>query len=151
MYTFLWKEPPQVSEVVVFAKFRGKYHIFLNIKMDEWNLKMLLFSYRNDLVLDSVEKIFFGSWCIVSLTGATVGFREGCFCWIWLEISHFFKYKNGWVGPKSFVVELVKWFSFRQCRNIVFLSWWIRVSKTSHCRWLRGSFFVNLTGNITFF
>ena len=29
-----------MSEVVVFAEFRGKYHIFLNIKTEDWDLKI---------------------------------------------------------------------------------------------------------------
>ena len=28
---------------------------FLNIKTEEWDVKMFMFSYRNDLVLGSVE------------------------------------------------------------------------------------------------
>ena len=30
---------------VVFAEFDLKYHIFLNLKKDEWNPKILLFNY----------------------------------------------------------------------------------------------------------
>ena len=32
-------------ERVVFAEFDWKYHIFLNIKSEEWDLKVLLFNY----------------------------------------------------------------------------------------------------------
>ena len=31
-----------MSERLVFVKFDWKYHIFLNIKTEEWNLKILL-------------------------------------------------------------------------------------------------------------
>ena len=34
-----------MSERVVFAEFDWKYHIFLNIKSEEWDLKVLLFNY----------------------------------------------------------------------------------------------------------
>ena len=40
----------------------------------------------------------------LSLKGATAGVEEGRFCWIWLEISHFFKYKNGIIGFRNFLV-----------------------------------------------
>ena len=39
--------------------------------MEEWNLKMLLFNYSNDLVLGSVETYFLEVRAHVSLKGAT--------------------------------------------------------------------------------
>ena len=34
-----------MSERVVFAEFDKKYHIFLNIKTEEWDLKISLLNY----------------------------------------------------------------------------------------------------------
>ena len=147
----LWKEPPQVSERVIFAEFDWKYHIFLNIKTDEWDLKILLFNYWNDLVLGSVETYFSEINACVSLKRATVGVWDGGFCWIWLKISLFVKYKDGGVGPKNFFVELLKWSCLRLSRNIFFRSRCIRVCEKSHRECLRGWILLNLTGNITFF
>ena len=100
----LWKEPTQVSEGVVLAEFGGKYHIFLNIKTEEWNLQIFLFNYWNDLPLGSVGTYFSDVGAYESLKGATAGVLEGRFTWFWLEISHFLKYKNGGVGLKNFSV-----------------------------------------------
>ena len=49
------KGRPWVCERVVFAEFDWKYHIFLNIKTEQWDLKILLFNYWNDIALGSVE------------------------------------------------------------------------------------------------
>ena len=92
-----------MSERVVFAKFDWKYNSFLNGKTDEWDLKILLFNHWNDLALGSVETYFLEFGAYVSVKRATGCVWEGGFCWIWLEISHFFKYKNGGVGPKNFI------------------------------------------------
>ena len=93
-----------MSERVVFAEVECKYHIFLNIKTEKWDLKILLFHYWNDLSLGSVETYFFDVGAYVSPKGDTTGVWEGRFCWIWLEISNFFKYKNEGVGRKNFIV-----------------------------------------------
>ena len=42
VYTSLSKKPPQVSERVVFADFDRKYHVFLNIKTEEYDLKIFM-------------------------------------------------------------------------------------------------------------
>ena len=73
---------------------------FLNIKTEDWDLKILLFNYWNDLALGSVETYFFEVTAYMCLKGATAGVWEGRFCWIWLDMSHFVKYKKGVVGPK---------------------------------------------------
>ena len=104
LHNCLWKEPLQVSERVVFAEFDWNYHTFLNIKKDEWDLTILLFNYWNDLVSGLVEAYFLEVDAYVCVKRATAGVWEGGFCWIWLEISHFFKYKNGEVGPNNFIV-----------------------------------------------
>ena len=70
----LWKEPTQVSEGVVLAEFGRKYHIFLNLKTDKWNLKILWFIYWNDLTLGSVETYFLQDGAYMTLKGATPGF-----------------------------------------------------------------------------
>ena len=87
-------EKSQVSERFVFAEFDWKYHIFLNINTEEWELKTLLFNYWNDIFLGSVETYFLevGAYVFVKRTTASVW--EVRFYWIWLEISHFFKYKT---------------------------------------------------------
>ena len=77
---------------------------FLNIKMGEWELKIWLFNYWNDLALGSVEKYFLEVGAYVSLKRATTGIWEVPFCWIWMKRSHFFKYKNGGVGTKNLIV-----------------------------------------------
>ena len=38
------------------------------------------------------------------LKGATEGVWEGRFGGIWLDMSHFVKYKKGGVEPKNFIV-----------------------------------------------
>ena len=108
MHTCLWKESPEVFERVVFVEFDRKYHIFLNIKTEEWGLNILLFNYWNDLALDSVETYVLEVGVYESLKEATTGVWEGCFCWLWPEISRFSKYKNRG-GPKSFIAQLLKW------------------------------------------
>ena len=74
------------------------------MKMEEWDLKICLFNYWKDLVLGSIETNFLEVSAYVSPTGVTVGVWEGRFCWILLEISHFFKYKNRGVGSENFIV-----------------------------------------------
>ena len=79
----VWNESLQVSEKVGFAQFDWKYYKLLNIKTGEWDLRILLFTYWNEL----------GAY--VCLKGATAGVWECRFCWIWLKISQFFNYKQG--------------------------------------------------------
>ena len=45
MRTCLSKEPPQVFQRVIFAEFDWKFHIFLNIKAEECDLRLLWFNY----------------------------------------------------------------------------------------------------------
>ena len=68
------------------------------------NIKIFLFNYWKNLVLGSVETYFLEVGAPISLKRATAGVWEGRFCWIWLEISDFFKYKIGRVGPKNFIL-----------------------------------------------
>ena len=79
MHTCLWKEPPCVFERVVFAEFDWKYHIFLKMKMEEWDRKILLSNYWNDLALGSVETYFFEVTAYMCLKGATAGVLRGSF------------------------------------------------------------------------
>ena len=72
--------------------------------MEEWDLKILLFNCWNDFAWGSVETYILEVGTYMSLKGATGGVWEGHFCWIWLEISYFFKYKIVGVGPKTFIV-----------------------------------------------
>ena len=104
MHTCLWKEPPCVFERVVFAEFDWKYHIFLKMKMEEWDRKNLLSNYWNDLALGSKETYFLEVGACLPMRGATTGIWEGRFMWVWQEISHFFTDKNGGVVPKNFSV-----------------------------------------------
>ena len=53
--------------MVLFAEFDRKYHMVLNIKSEEWDLKILLFLYFNDLGLGPVETPFFEGRSYVSL------------------------------------------------------------------------------------
>ena len=92
MHTCLWKEFPEVFERVVFVEFDWKYHIFLNIKTEEWGLNILLFNYWNDLALDSVETYVLEVGVYESLKEATTGVWEGCFCWLWPDRTGFSKY-----------------------------------------------------------
>ena len=94
MRTCLSKEPPQVFQRVIFAEFDWKFHIFLNIKAEECDLRLLWFNYWNDLVLGSVETYFLEVGAYVSLKRATVRPWEVRFSWIWPEMSHLFKYKS---------------------------------------------------------
>ena len=111
----------------------------------------MLFNFWNNLALGSVETYFLEVAAYVSLKGAAAGHEKGRFCWIWLELSHFFKYKYGLVGLKNFIVWLPKWPCFRLSGNIFFGCRCIRVSQKGHRRCVRGSFLLNLTENITFF
>ena len=49
------KRATEVSEKVGFAELEWKHHNFFNIKTGEWDLRILLFNYWNDFVLDSLE------------------------------------------------------------------------------------------------
>ena len=82
----------------------GTKKFFLNIKTREWNLKILLLNYLNDLALCSVETYFLkvGGYVFCKLN--TTGVWEGRFCWICLKIPQFLKHKNGRVTPKDFIV-----------------------------------------------
>ena len=124
---------------------------FLKYKNGGGDLKVLLFNYWNGLVLGEVETYFLEVIAYVSLKGVTTGVWEGRFCWIWLKISDFFKYKNGGEGSKSFIVWLLKWSCLGLCINISFGNRCMRVSGTSHCRLLRRSVLLNLTESITSF
>ena len=86
-----------------FAEIELKHQNFLNIKSGAWDLKILLFDFWNDIALGSAEIYFLEVGACVSLEQATTGLWEGRFCWIWLKISHFLKYKNGGVQPKNFI------------------------------------------------
>ena len=103
MHTCFWNEQPQVSKRVVFAKCEWKYHNSLNKKTGEFDLKTLLFNNWYDLVLGSVEIYFLEVGAYMSPKWATTGIREGRFCWIWVKIPQLLKYKNGEVGPKTFL------------------------------------------------
>ena len=65
----------------------------------------------------------------------------------------FLNIKNGGVGPKYFIVSLLKRSCLRFCRNIFFGRQFRRVSDSerSHHRCLSGSFLLNLAGNFIFF
>ena len=119
--------------------------------MEEPDLKLFMFNYWNDLVLDSVETYFLEVGAYVSLTRATTGLWEGCFCWIWVKVSHFFKYKNGGVRRKNFTVKLLKGYCLKLNRNIFSGSWCIRASGTSHRRFLRALFLLNFSENTIIF
>ena len=126
-------------------------HFFKDKKTKEWDLKILLFNCWKDFALASLEKYIFEVGTYVSLKGATGGMWEGCFYRMWLEISRLFKYKNGGVVPKDFIVSMLKRFCLRLRRNLFLRSRCIHISERSHCRFVRGSTLLNLTGNITFF
>ena len=77
VHTCLRNELPQVSESVFFVEFEWKHHNFLNIITKEWDLKILLFNYWNDLVLGSVETYFLEVDEYLSLKWAATGLWEG--------------------------------------------------------------------------
>ena len=106
---------------------------------------------ENDLFFSSVEIYFLEVGARVSLKGATTGLWECHFCWIWEKISHFFKYINGGLGPKTIIVELLKLSCFRLSRNKFCGIWCIHVSETRHQRSLRWSLLLNLCENTTIF
>ena len=94
MHTSLSNEPPKVSKRVVFSKFEWMHHIFLNIKTEEWDLKILLLNCWNGSVLGSEETYFPEIGTYVPLKRASTGVRESRLCWIWVIISHFFNIKT---------------------------------------------------------
>ena len=149
MHTFLWNEPPEVSDRVVFAEFEWKCHCFWNLKKGEWDLKIFFFNCWNDFVLDS--NISSGSRCMRVSETNHHRCLIGSFCWIWVKTSLFFKSKNGGVGSKNFFVEELKWFSLRFRSNICSISQSIRVFETSHHKCLIRSFLLNSRENITVF
>ena len=104
VHTCLWNEPPQVCKRVVFVEYEWKYYIFLSIKTGKSDLKILLLNYWNNVVLGSVETNFLEFGAYVSLKRAATGVWEVCFCWIWMKIPQFFRYKNEGVRPKNFTV-----------------------------------------------
>ena len=61
----LWNEPPQW---VIFAEVEWKYHIFLNIKTGELNLKILLLNYWHALSCLRVSRNIFSAsrWIYIS-------------------------------------------------------------------------------------
>ena len=126
-----------------------KISLFWNIKTGEWDLKMLLFNYWNDLVLGLVETCFLEVDAYVSLKLATTGVWEVRFGWIWLKISLFLNIKTGEWNLKLSL--LLKWSCLRLSRNIFSKSRCICVSKMSHRRCLRGSFLLNLSENVIVF
>ena len=65
-----------------------------------YNLYIFYIYYWNRLDFGSVETDFPEVAACVSRKLATVGVWEGRFCWIWVKILLFLKYKNGRVGPK---------------------------------------------------
>lgn len=127
-----WKEAPEMPRRFVFAEFEWKYHCFWNKEARVWDLKNLLFRYWNDLILVSVEKYFLEVTACVSLQRATTALWEGCFCWMWLKISLFSKFKSGGVEPKSSICKLLTWASLRLSRNKYCGNRCIRVFETSH-------------------
>ena len=61
----------------------------------------------------------------------------------WLNLTEtipFFKYKNGGVRPKSFIVDLLKWSCLRLNTNRFSGSRCILASGTSHWRFLKADF-----------
>ena len=151
MHRCLWNEPPKFSEKVGFTEFEWKYHIFLSVKTGEWDLNVLLFNCWNDLVLGSVETYFLEVGAYVSLKLATTGVSDGHFCWTSVNISSFFKYKKGRVGPKNFAVELLKWSCLRLSIKFFSGSPCTRVCGTSQNKGLRGLPLLNLSGDKFFF
>ena len=102
-----------------------------------------MFNYWNNLFLGSVETYFLEVGAFVSVKRAPASVSEGRFYLIWLEIAHFFKYRQGGVEPKNFFVECGKWIFLRLSRIIFFGSQCICVCEKSHCKCLRGSFFLH--------
>ena len=107
---------------------------FFKYKNGELDLKTLLFDYWNDLVLRSVETCFLEVGGYMSLKRTIKGFWEGRFCWVCVKSPQFFKYKNGGVEPKNFIVSLLKLSSLRLITNIFSGCRWINVSETTHHR-----------------
>ena len=141
----------QICLRVIFAEFEWKYHNSLNTKTGEWALKLLLFNYCKDLVWGSIETYFLEVGAYVSLKRATTGLSEARFCWIWVKMLQFFKYKNGGVGPTDFTVKLLKWSCLGLSRNIISGSRCKHVSEISQRRCLRGLYLQNLSENFTIF
>ena len=81
------------------------------------NLKQLLFNNWNDLVLGLVETCFVEVGTYVPLKRATADVWECHFCWVWVKILQFFKYKNWRVEPKYLILWLLKWSCLKLIRN----------------------------------
>ena len=65
------KRAKPMADRVVFPEFEWKYHCFWNLKTGEWDLKIFLFHYWNDLALGLVEPYFLKVGGYVSLKQAT--------------------------------------------------------------------------------
>ena len=63
-----------------------------------------MFNYWDNLFLSLVETYFLAHDGYVSLKRATASVSEVRFCLTSQQISHLFKYQNGGVGPKKFIV-----------------------------------------------
>ena len=75
---------------------------FSNVTVRECELKIFCLIYWIDLVLDLVQTNFLEVGAYGSLKPATAGVWQSRFCWIWVKISLFFKYKDRWVGCENF-------------------------------------------------
>ena len=150
MHTCLWNEPPNVSDTVVFAELEWKISLFLKYKNGESDLKILLFNYWSDLALGSVEIYFLEVGAYASPKKAITGVVKVVFAEFEWRYQ-FFKHKTGGVGPKSFIVLLLKWSCLRLSRNIFSGICWIKASETSHHGCVIRSLLLNLSENITVF
>ena len=150
VHTCLWKEPPEACERVVFVECDWKYHVFLNIKTEEWDQNISLFIYWNGLVLGSVEVYLLEVSAYVPLKITIAGVWEGCFWWVWLEISHFLNIKTEEWDLKVLLFNFSNDFFIGSVKTI-FGTRWIHICERSHRRCVRGSFLLNLTGNFNFF
>ena len=77
-----------------FTEFEWEYHKFSSTKSREWDLKILLFNYWNDLVLGSVDTYFVEVGAYVSLKRAATGVWEGRFCRIEWKYHNFLNIKK---------------------------------------------------------
>ena len=72
--------------------------MFSNMKTENWDLQNWLFNYVNEIALGLVERYFFEFGAYVSVKVATGGVWQCRFCWIWVEISQFLKWKKLRIG-----------------------------------------------------
>ena len=94
-----WKNEISLSWKI--EKETGRSPMYQN---DNGNTMRVELSLSLSRLFLSTKSTFLKVGAYISLKRATAGVLEGRFCWIWMKMPQFLKYKSGGVGPKTFTV-----------------------------------------------